>query len=215
MSCGSPSRCSGRRAASLLAEVVDEHRGEVGLHEAGRDADDPGRAELGRQLAGQVDQRRLGEVVDAEPAPSVRRPPTEAMLMIVPGRVLERLLPRRLAPEQRRLEVDLERLVVASRLSTSSVRAEVRVGRRVVDEDVEPTEPFDRRATPPGRLHRASPALAAKISTSPSISAAAASSWSCLRLLIITLAPDGRERRRDRLADALRCAGDQCDLAVE
>ena len=68
--------------------------------------------------------------------------------MIVPGPLLERVLPRGLAPEQRRLEVDLERLVVAAGIDAER-RPEVRVGRRVVDQDVEPAEPFDRRRDRP------------------------------------------------------------------
>ena len=67
MSSGSPRRFVGRPRCELVAEVVDEHRGEVGLDQARRDADDPGRADLAGQLAGEVDQRRLGHVVDAEP----------------------------------------------------------------------------------------------------------------------------------------------------
>ena len=51
----------------VVAEVLDEVRGEVGLHEPGGDADDAGRADLAGELAGHVDQRRLGDVVDAEP----------------------------------------------------------------------------------------------------------------------------------------------------
>ncbi len=94
--------------------------------------------------------------------------------MIVPGAVLERVLPRGLTPEQRGLEVDLERLVVAPGIDAER-GAEVRVGRRVVDQDVQPAEPFDR-----GRTARSpassSPALQANTSTSPVISAAAASS---------------------------------------
>ena len=54
------------RLGEVVTEVLDEVRREVGLHQAGRDPDDPGGADLTRQLAGQVDQRRLRHVVDAE-----------------------------------------------------------------------------------------------------------------------------------------------------
>ena len=59
MSSGSPSRLVGRLRCELIAEVVDQHLGEVGLHQPRRDADDPRRAELVGELPGQVDQRGL------------------------------------------------------------------------------------------------------------------------------------------------------------
>jgi hypothetical protein len=80
------------------------------------------------------------------PPPSARSPPTDAMLMIVPGRCSNACSHAALREQQRALEVHLEGLVVATLVDTSNSPSEVRVGRRVVDEDVELAEPIDRRA---------------------------------------------------------------------
>ena len=143
MSSGSPRRFVGTRGREVVAEVLDEEGGEVGLHEPRGDADDPGRAELAGQLAGHVDHRRLGDVVDAEPelrAQAADRGDVHDHARLV----LERLVPRHLRPEQRPAQVDLERLVVAG-LVDAEREAVVRVGAGVVDEDVEPAEALDRR----------------------------------------------------------------------
>ena len=215
MSSGSPRRLVGIRRGEVVAEVLDEVGGEVGLHQPGGDADDPRRAELAGELAGEVDQRRLGHVVDAE-AELGAQPPTEAMLMITPGWSLNACSHACWRPEQRPAQVDLERLVVA-RLVDPERGPVVRVGAGVVDEDVEAAEALDRGVDARHGVASSSPALAAKhvAVVAASISAAAASSWSCLRLLSITLAPGVGEPRGDRLADALRRPGDERDLAVE
>ena len=135
------------------------------------------------------------------------------MLMIVPGPVLERVLPGGLAPEQRRLEVDLERLVVAAGVDAER-GAEVRVGRRIVDQDVEAAEPFDGGGD--GPLARVVVAGVA----GEDVDLAGHLGRGGLELILLAavehhLRAGRRERRRDRLADALRCAADECDLAVE
>ena len=80
------------------------------------------------ELAGEVDERGLGEVVDAEqplgPQPADRRDVDDdaAVLLHPPS-------PRRLRPEDRALHVDLERLVVAALVDLHD-RARVGIGRR-------------------------------------------------------------------------------------
>ena len=91
MSSGSPRRFSGRRAASLLAEVVDEERGEVGLHE-------PGAMPTTRVGPSSFASCRVRWISAAlvrlyTPRPaSARSPPTDAMLMIMPGLFLNACL---------------------------------------------------------------------------------------------------------------------------
>ncbi len=149
---------------------------------------------------------------------SARRPPTDAMLTMTPGRCLEGQLPRLLRPEQRSAEVDLERLVELRRGDVER-GAEVRVGGRVVDEDVEAAEAGDRRldARPPGlevaavrRVHvdRSRPARSADLVGG--------------RVEHVPLARADHHRRAgrderggDRLTDATGAPGDERDLAVE
>ena len=133
--------------------------------------------------------------------------------MIVPGPLLERVLPGGLAPEQRRLEVDLERLVVPAGIDAER-RTEVRIGRRVVDQDVQATEPFDGgRDRPLARIVVAGVA-------GEHVDLTGHLRRRGLELILLAavehhLGAGCRERGGDRLADALRCAGDECDLAVQ
>jgi hypothetical protein len=127
----------------LVAEVLDQHRGEVGLHQTGCDSDDAGRTDLAGELPREVDQRRLGEVVDAE-RPRVGTQTSDGGDVDDDARAFaERLLVRGAAPEDRRFQVDLEGLVVA-RFVDAERRPVVGVRRRVVDEDVERAEPLER-----------------------------------------------------------------------
>ena len=187
MSCGSPSRFSGIACGEAVAEVGDEHGREVGLHQSGRDADDPGGAEFATQLASQVDQCRLGEVVHTERALGAQ-PADRSDVDDHARLVAHRLLPRGLAPEQRAAQVDLERLVEPS-LVDAQRRPVVGIGRGVVDEDVEAAESFDRcRNARLGRVDVAGVCSKHSGVAGRSLTAAI-SNWSCLRELSMTLAP--------------------------
>ena len=134
--------------------------------------------------------------------------------MMTPPLLLHPPAPRGLRPEDRALHVHLERLVVAALVDLHD-RARVRVRRGVVDEDVEPAEPLDRRVDAligcldvagVGRRRRA---CLRRWSRPPRRAGRACATTS------ITFAPDSAKLCRDREADALRCAGDECDLAFE
>ena len=153
MSSGSPSRRVGIERARVVAEVVDQHLREVGLHEPGSDPDDPHlRTELAAQLSSEVDERGLREVVDPE-QPFGSEPADRGDVHDDAAVVLHPLPPGGLRPEDRALHVHLERLVVAALVDLHD-RARVRVRRGVVDEDVEPTEPLDRARRRTARLPR-------------------------------------------------------------
>ncbi len=66
MSSGVPRRFVGIDAASRSPKFSTRTDGEVGLHQTGRDPDDPGRTDLGCQLTGEMDQCRLRDVVHPE-----------------------------------------------------------------------------------------------------------------------------------------------------
>ena len=197
----------------MLTEVVDQDLGEVGHDEARSDTDHAGRAELGGELAGHVDERGLGEVVDAEPAAVGAQSSDRRDVDDGARAFLERLLPRCLAPQQRRFQVDLERLVVASLVDVERA-AVVRIGGGVVDEDVEAAEAFDRGA------HRPLAGVGIAGIGCEDLHVAGHLRPRRFELFLLStvdhhLGARGGQRRCDRLANALRGTSDQCDLAVQ
>ncbi len=213
MSCGSPRRFNGIRAASCspklststAAKSVTTRPGAMPTTRVGPSSDG--------QLAGHVDQCGFGEVVDPQPTAVGPQSPDRSDVDDRARPILERLLPGRLGPQQRSLEVDLERLVVTS-LVDVECPAVVRVRGGVVDEDVEPTEPFDRGAD--GTLA----GIGVTGIRGEDLDVAGHLGASSLELILLaTVDHHLRARRcqrcRDRLADALRGAGDQRNLAVQ
>ena len=199
--------------SELVAEVVDEERSEIGLDQPGGDADHPGRAEFGSELAGHVDQRCLGEVVDAE-ATTVGSQTADRRDVDDRARpILECVLPRGLAPPHRGFEIDLEGLVVSTLVDIEQAPV-VRVGGGVVDQDVEAAETFDRGA------HGPLPGIEVAGVCREDLDLAVHVGSRSVQLILLAavdhhLGARCGERRCDRLSDALRGAGDQRDLAVE
>jgi hypothetical protein len=114
-------------STSTAAKSVCQARG---------DAHHPCGAELGGELAGEVDHRRFGDVVDTQPELGAQ--PTDGGDVddhTRPG--VHRLVERGLGPEQRAAQVHLERLVVASLVDTEG-GAEPWVRGGVVHQDVGP-----------------------------------------------------------------------------
>ena len=163
-------------------------------------------------MAGEVDERCLREVVDAKGslgAQAADRGDVDDHARLV----AQRLLPRRLAPEQRTAQVDLKGLVESTSVNAQR-RPVVGVGRRVVDEDVEPAEPLDRC-----RDTRLCGVDVAGVG-SEDCCLATDLGGSDLQLILLArtqhyLGAGVGKRTGNRSADAFGCARDQCDLAVQ
>src|SRR2546426_285338 len=119
--------------------VGPERFGEAGLDHSGGDRVDPDfPAGLSRQLPGEHDDPCLGDVVD----PQADARPQAADAGDVDDRAAVGLHPRfidQLGQHEDAAEVDLERLVPCRQLGAKD-RPHVRVGGRVVDQDVDPGE---------------------------------------------------------------------------
>ncbi len=213
MSCGSPRRFSGILAANsspklstrTWAKSVATRPGAIPTTRVGPNSTG--------ELSGHVDQRGLGQVVDPETSAVRTQPADRRDVDDRPRTLLERLLPRRPAPQQRRLEVDLERLVVPTLVDLERASV-IGVGGGIVDQDVEPTESFDRGTDRP-LPESALPALAAKFSTVADHLRPSGFELILLAAVDHHLRPGSSQRCRDRLANALRSAGDQRNLAVQ
>ena len=163
-------------------------------------------------------QRRLGAVVDADRSArrACHRPtPRSGRRRRAPAWTPVHAAWR---PDERPALVHLDGLVEAGRVDVDG-RAHVRVGGRVVHQDVEArrsARAWRRRTPRPARSHRRWRRTRPRRAVGRSLGdGRPPRASSALRDDSITLAPAGGERRRDGLADALRRARDQRDLSVQ
>ena len=116
-------------------------RGESGLHQSRSDTHNTGGAELACELAGEVNQRSLGEVVHTKRAFGTKATDRRDVHDDA-GIVLHRGFPDGLGPKQRTAQVDIEGLVV-TRWINAKRGPVVRIGGSVVHQDVDLAEALD------------------------------------------------------------------------
>ncbi len=145
MSDASPSRCSGSPAATSAPRSPSQRiRAKSVLIETRRDAVHANAwTELGAELLGEVDERRLEHAVHAELARRLVGP-LGGDVDDHPAVVLHVPAPGHLRPQQRPAQVDLVGLVEAGRVDADRGSG-VRVRRGVVHQDVHGAEPIERR----------------------------------------------------------------------
>ena len=142
MSSGSPNRRSGNRRAMDSSRGFPQGPGELRLDQPGGEGVDPHpRAELPGQLAGEVDDGRLGHVVPADAALD-RETADGGQVEDHPAPIGHAGAPGGLGPVEVAGLVDPDRLFGAGRVQIDD-RPVVGVGGGVVDQDVDGPEPVD------------------------------------------------------------------------